>query len=723
VPTAVLAAIKLACRRSARAPLRRPAAVATGSARFAAVVLLAAGLTSCGETTDAPSTSAAPIGGVAAAGAERLPSDDAPAAPGAPPVVVEVAALDIIEAFARKDERVTIVAQNEQLPLYCGPGNFEKGTQLASDEAHKVIGARAESAFEITLGPLAKGARLLARTLVYSAFPHDPERADPAPVTFRILVNGLEAVALRSDYILQPGPSEHPYDQLMRTLTVPLVAAEAGPVTLRFETTRLGAPAPGPGVVPSEPLWWDLVVMQPVPVPRQQARRSQPNVLMLVVDTLAAGRMSLHGYGRPTSPEIDRFAARGLRFERALSMSSWTLPATASLLTGLSPNEHGVLGGTRSYLMDGVLTWPEVLRQQGVEGGAFVANTLISQANNFQQGFGHWEQANDETAEQLNARLLAWIDAQPPGARWFAYVHYMDPHAPYDAPGVARDRFSGGTPAPAELSSLRPEGAQRGDVPLPDATARAQLVNLYDGEVAYFDVCFGALMKALEQRGQADDTVVVLTSDHGEELFEHGRWGHGYSLYNELLHVPLVVAGPGFERGSVRADPVSTASVVSLLLGAANAPPAPDALPMLPPPAPDDWRPVMSMVRTELFGPQRTLVSAQTATRKDIWIQDDDSPAGQFKGDEYFNLETDPGEQQPLMTFGMESEELNQRREPLLQEIWAWYRATAARRPAEPQPQNPDIMDALREIGYVGDGPVPAPAPPALPVAPKVAPK
>ncbi|HTE05406.1 MAG TPA: sulfatase [Planctomycetota bacterium] len=626
----------------------------------------------------------------------------------AAPVTVEVTALDIIAAFGRAqqepDARLRILAQNAdpRKQLYCGAGNFEKGTQLASDEDHRILRAPADSAFEVQVGPLQQGAHLLARTLVYSAFPHDPQRADPAPVTFRILVDGVEKVALRSDYILKPGPTDFLYDQIMRTFDVPLPETAGRVATLRFEVSRLGAPEPPPDVVLPEPLWWDLVVQQSVALPRAAADRAHPNVLFLVVDTLAARHMSLHGYARPTTPQLTAFAAGGLRFDRALSMSSWTLPATASLLTGLSPNEHGVLGGARNYLVDGLRTWPEVLRDEGIEGGAFVANTLIAAPNNFDQGFGHWEQANDETAAQLHARLLAWLDGQPKGGRWFGYVHYMDPHAPYAAPGDARHRFDGEFPAPEELSSLRPERVQRGEVPMPDAAGRAQIVALYDAEVAYLDACFGQLLAALRERGLLEDTVVVLTADHGEELFDHGRWGHGYTLYDELLHVPLLAAGPGVPVGAVRSDPVSTAAIGSLLLGWLHLRTPEGALPMLPPPSGSSAPLVFSAVRTSLFGPQCNLVSVQDASRKLIWTLPDDPAAA--SGIECFDLRADPAEQHPL-----------ERCDPALQAAaQEWYRATAARRLPEPQPENPEILEMLRSIGYLGEAPkAPAPVPAA----------
>src|SRR5262249_35546351 len=153
-----------------------------------------------------------------------------------------------------------------------------------------------------------------------------------------------------------------PYDILLRTLTVGLDEAADKPVMLRFETTRGGRAVPA-DAEQAEPLWWDLQVLQPVEVPREEATARNPNILLLVVDTLAAGHTSLAGGARDPTPNLRGLAAHGLSFTRAISASSWTMPATASLLTGLPPNTHGVLGDERSYLMSGLRTVAEALRE------------------------------------------------------------------------------------------------------------------------------------------------------------------------------------------------------------------------------------------------------------------------------------------------------------------------------------------------------------------------
>lgn len=628
--------------------------------------------------------------------------EPAPAGLG-PPVAVEQPLLDLVALLQAGDPRLRVLAQDGAVPLQVVPFSLDKGLVLAADDSHRVLRAHAESALEASLPPLPAGSRLLARTFVFSHFRSDPQRADPAPVTFRVLVDGAPAAEQRSDYITRPEGREHPYDIAMRTLEVPLPAGRA--CRVRLETTRGGAAVPE-GAVPAEPLWWDLLVLGRSEVPRQAASRRAPNLLVLVVDTLAGARTSLLGYGRATTPRLERLAAGGTSFERALSPSSWTLPATASLLTGLPPNTHAVLGDERSYLMDGLDTWPERLRREGLEGAAFVANPLVAAANNFDQGFSHFEHlpagGHGVPAPELDARLLAWVDSQPPGARWFAYVHYMDPHAPYAAPGEARLRFAPGYAERRDFTRLLPNALQHGEVPPLEPDEQAHVKDLYDGEVAFFDAALGELLDALAQRGLLETTVVALTADHGEELFEHGGLGHGYSLHDELLRVPLVLAGPGIPAGLRVRRPVSTAALAATLLQLGGAPTEGCAPPLLPvrdgPSAP-----VFSVVRTQLFGPRHVLLAGEDAEgRKVVLVHDEQGALAEVRR---YHLPSDPGELHPLDPQRLAPAEAAAW-EALAAETAEWARRTAAARPPEPQPpQDPASRAAFEAIGYVGAPP------------------
>ncbi len=609
--------------------------------------------------------------------------------------------VDLVRLVDAGDARVTVITEHPEHRVQTVPPRLDPADplQLAVEDWGKVVWAQPESAFEIALEDVGDSPSLYVRTMVYSAFRTDPARADPWPATFRILVDGEERAALRSDYINEP--AEHPYDQVMRTILVDLADKAHRPVTLRFETTRAGAPPPEGDFVEANPLWFEIQLRQEVKVARQKSSPDRPHLLVLNVDTLAARRTSLHGYDRDTTPVLARLAREGTVFTRAMSPSSWTLPATASLFTGLPANTHGVLGDMRSYLMDGLMTLPELLREEGIEGAAFIANALISEGNNFDQGFDTWVQANDVPAAELNQELLTWIDARPGDDRWFAYVHYFDPHAPYGAPGEARDAFTGDYSERRSFAGHLPNLLQNDLIPPLAPDEQRHVIDLYDGEVAYFDRCLGELLGALEERGLMDRTLIVLTSDHGEELFEHGQLGHGYALHEVLLHVPLVIVGPKIPAGRRVDDAVGTERLFNTLLQLGAASPiegAADRLPLAPDAAPPRGD-VYATTRTLLFGPQLTLMSGRDrAGRKVVGAL---AAEGGDVAWTLHDLDRDPQEGSALDPDDLSPTE-RAAFDGLTRRTLAWYEESARRRPPEPQARNPDIREALGAVGYLG---------------------
>lgn len=640
----------------------------------------------------------------------------APEPPQWEPVACERVVLDVVAAFAA-GEGITVLAEDGERPLQAWPAaaldREESVGALASDEDSQVIHARAESAFVVQTPLLLPGARLLARTFVYPVIRQDPERADPSPVTFRILVEGREVASLGSEYVRDLS-REHPFDQLMRNLEVDLTPWVGRSVALTFQTTRQ-RPDFSAGDAQAEPAWWSLTVRQPELVPRDAATPDSPNLLVLCVDTLAAGRLSAYGYERETSPRLAALAARGTLFSKAHAPSSWTLPSTASLLTGLAPNTHGVLGDARSYLMDSLVTWPEQLRSAGLVGAAFVSNALVGRANNFHQGFEHWVQDNgpqddaDTDAESLNAQLLQWLDEQPAGARWFAYVHYMDPHAPYGAPAAERERFTDNFVEERDFGGHLPRRVQLAtEAPLSEAE-QAHVVDLYDGEVAYFDRQLGLLLDALEERGLSDETVVVVTADHGEELFESGRLGHGYALSEPMLCVPLVLAGPTIPQGQRVDVPVSTSALFNTLMVLGGGPSAvlPECAPPLLPIAAlrRAVRPTFALVRTSLFGPRHQLVSGRDGAGRKVVLRLADENGGaalpSVVESTWYHLGrlsaeeavVDGGALSPAEQTAFRDLELAAR---------SWYDASAAARPVDVQ-KTVDNQRSLLQLGYTGD--------------------
>jgi arylsulfatase A-like enzyme len=320
-------------------------------------------------------------------------------------------------------------------------------------------------------------------------------------------------------------------------------------VDLEFEfcNASLGEP-----VLWAERLWLTRIEETP-----RLTRTSGPNLLLLMVDTLRADHLGLYGYERDTSPNLDRIARDSLVIERAVAHSSWTLPSVASLLTGLSPLEHGVVEGTP--LGAASETLGEAVQRAGFTTFGVSANPIIGRLEGMHRGFETFLQIPWSRAEHLNELFLDWLGGKR-DARWFAYLHYVDPHATYEAPPPWRDRYTRGcrTPYTGALEALS-ETVNFGRDQAPFGMADIDcLRDGYDGEIRYWDDRLGRLFDSLEQSGQLEDTIVVVTSDHGEEFLEHGNLGHGFHLYDETLHVPLLIHAPARLKPERRAGPVGT---------------------------------------------------------------------------------------------------------------------------------------------------------------------
>jgi arylsulfatase A-like enzyme len=280
------------------------------------------------------------------------------------------------------------------------------------------------------------------------------------------------------------------------------------------------------------------------------------NVVLYVVDTLRLDRMSVYGYERPTSPELAALAARGTLFLSAYAPGSKTPPTITALFASRHPDELGA-----RLRVDGPArqTLAERFREAGYATAAFQANFTLREALGYARGFDEYrlfrkpkpEGARKVDAAELHQHVLAWLrerNEEP----FFAYIQSMDVHYPYDAPAPFRERFVTAADAPVPPAP-----------PPADAPAEAQMQawyapNLYDASVAYADHEIGALMAALEELPGSRRTVVVVTSDHGEPLGQRGDVYHGHSLYEELVHVPLLMLFPW------RPEPVRVDAIVSL---------------------------------------------------------------------------------------------------------------------------------------------------------------
>jgi arylsulfatase A-like enzyme len=280
----------------------------------------------------------------------------------------------------------------------------------------------------------------------------------------------------------------------------------------------------------------------------------RPNVLLVSIDSLRRDHVHAYGYARETTPTIDRLAREGVLFEQAVSMSSWTLPAHMSLFTSMPPLQHGLTKVQRRLARE-VQTLPRVFQANGYATAGFVACPLLSSSLGFAQGFDHYDDytlpqnapnAADRglTSPGSLALVNGWLDAWQRGGRaqpFFIFLHLWDVHYDY-APPPPYDRMFdpdyGGTMTGDRFL------ANREIHPEMDPRDLAHVIALYDGEIRYTDDHLGRLVDRLADLGLLDDTILVVTSDHGDEFFEHGGKGHGLTVYDELILVPLVVRYP-----------------------------------------------------------------------------------------------------------------------------------------------------------------------------------
>lgn len=304
------------------------------------------------------------------------------------------------------------------------------------------------------------------------------------------------------------------------------------------------------------------------------ARAGAPNVLLIILDTVRAASLSLYGYDRETTPNLTQLAQRGVRFDQAISTAPWTLPSHASLVTGRWPHE---LSADWIVPLDGTYpTLAEYLANAGYATGGFVANVgYCSWEFGLNRGFARYRDypltwatiagstsigrqldrnmrirnllKNDQhlvrvNAASINREFLDWIDGR--GDRpFFAMLNYYDAHGPYLPPAPFDRRFSP-TGRDANLSPLHRYLA-RPRRTLLSAEVVQREIDQYDGAIAYLDEQLGRLFDELAARGVLENTIIVVTADHGEEFGEHGIYDHGNTLYRPAVHVPLLVVAPG----------------------------------------------------------------------------------------------------------------------------------------------------------------------------------
>jgi arylsulfatase A-like enzyme len=327
------------------------------------------------------------------------------------------------------------------------------------------------------------------------------------------------------------------------------------------------------GLLPVALLLASLPACEPRP-----ARR--PNVVILAVDTLRQDHLSFNGYSRPTSPFLDAASRDARVFPNAYSPSPWTLPSFVSTFTSRYPSRHGVMW-VSARLADEESTLAEILGEHGYATQGFFNNPLLDPRRNIAQGFDGFEEYGllrntaDHWVERNPAGAVrSWLDARD-GRPFFLFVHFMEPHASYiPAPALA-DLFDPGYDGPARSDFPPSDLADAWRTPsppgeLPPADLVHHGVALYDTEILEVDRSAGTILRLLGERDLLEDTIVVFLSDHGEEHWDHGAFGHDHSVYEELIRVPLFVRFPERVAAGVDAAPARLIDVAPTILDAAG---------------------------------------------------------------------------------------------------------------------------------------------------------
>lgn len=358
--------------------------------------------------------------------------------------------------------------------------------------------------------------------------------------------------------------------------------------------------------------------------------QSKPDVLIVLLDALRADHLGCYGYARATSPEIDALARDSVRCMHAIAQASWTRPSVASLFTSTYPSTHGAVD--RHLMMrPGLPTLGQSLRTAGYETYAFMTNPLClplwgigTEFDRCLELIGEHYKRDDRVLDMV-ADWLEYTAGHPS----FVYVHLVGTHNPYTAISPFDARF---------------------DSPNPDT--RQKTIDEYDEGIAFSDAQVGELLRGLREKGRYDNTLIVLMADHGEQIYEHGVWGHGQSLYTEELRVPLLVKLPGSAHAGTRCDDLlEVIDIAPTILEAVGLPPEPRFQGTSFLPSVRGEGPKQKTAYASLYLEEKSMYMSQTLDAK--YMHDLVKPE-----QVWFNLVEDPGEQHPLNQPFPEAEKL-----------------------------------------------------------------
>ncbi|MCD4702466.1 MAG: sulfatase [Candidatus Aegiribacteria sp.] len=414
------------------------------------------------------------------------------------------------------------------------------------------------------------------------------------------------------------------------------------------------------------------------------------NVLLIIIDTLRADHLGFWGYERDITPSLDSLALSGTAWMEMQAQSSWTLPSVASILTGLSPREHGAgISYGRMYGMaTSIPNLQGILHSNGWQTCAIFNVIFLNENFGFHRGFDHFdcrgvaENTGCRRADQTVDDALEWLNDLDAETSFFMVLHFYDPHIPYDPPPpydtlYADPSYTAFLDGQQQLNVMNAVNRDGDEI---DDEGLNNLIDLYDGEIAFTDAQIGRLLCEIRNKELADSTLVIVVADHGEEFLEHSGIEHGRTLYQEVTHVPMILSGPGVTAGRAIDVPAAHIDILPTILSHLQLA-VPEGL---------TGRNLLAAEYSELDIPASNLLWSeypQASIRRDdlkiIWNADG-------SGIEYYDLAQDPREQAPLQDPDI-----------LMVEAVEFYWATPPAAEAPYVSFGDAERNQLRDLGYI----------------------
>ncbi len=373
------------------------------------------------------------------------------------------------------------------------------------------------------------------------------------------------------------------------------------------------------------------------------------NIVLIIIDTLNADHLGCFGYYRDTSPVIDSLAASGILFTNCQAQAPWTLPGMASIFTGLAERSHGCshYNGLSHGLDPEMPTLTTILKEQGYSTAALVNVGYLGEPFGITKGNDYFwiNEDGSDNADITVDTLLDYFSSNEIPEPFFATIHLFDPHLPYDPPSPFDTLFKhSGTNGVTEWPEIEL---------CFDPVIIEHMTAMYDSEIRWTDSQLSRLFAGMREMGLADNTLFILIADHGEEFMQHGDWGHAHNLYQQALHIPLILTGPGIEPGTVTPQNVGQYDLLPTVLEYLG----------IPVPGHVEGINILGEIPLDRVIPSSGVMADTSSaaclqgSMKVLWFVEPDSS-------ETFNLADDPGEMNMLTTDSL-----------LLNEVlsyWAW---------------------------------------------------